>query len=154
MVELNNKGTVLSSPVVPAVSPGDAKTKLSLRERAKLLTRKKEFNYDQHKLDKDNFHYHWTNVNGVSGSNVEMYQEAGYDMCIGIDGKPISRKGQVIGVSQYLMRVPIEDYKKIQKYKLEDVNEIERSLGKKGIPNLSENEIYGQVTTTPQVIVK
>lgn len=135
--------------VAPVMRP-----RLGFKERADLLNRRRVFDYDKKGMDMNNFHYHWANVNGATGSNVEMYEEVGYDICRDKNRDTITRKGQVMGVSQYLMRIPIEEYKAIQKHKLSEVKEIERSIGKKNIKDLPEEHIYGEVTTTPEVIVR
>jgi hypothetical protein len=130
------------------------KTSLTAKERANILNKKESFNYDAFGLDKNNFHYHWTNIDGALGSNVETYEKVGYDLCKDKQGNPITKKGQVTGVSQYLMRIPIDMYEAIQKEKIKEVNEIERSLGKKNIKDLPESDIYGDVRSTAEVIVR
>jgi len=129
-----------------------SKSTLSFRERANMLNRRSTFNYEQYNLDFKRFHYHWANVSGEAGSNVDVYEKVGYDICREKDQKPITRKGQSLGMSQILMRIPIEEYQAIQHYKLDEAREIEKSIGKKNIPGLDEEHMYGSVTTTSEVI--
>jgi serine/threonine protein kinase len=54
------------------------------------------------------------------------------------NNEAITRKGQIVGVTQYLMRIPVDEYRAIQHHKLDEVREIERSIGKKNIKDLPE----------------
>ncbi len=123
------------------------------RAKANKLTRRKTFNYDQYELDYKQFHYHWANIDGYSGSNVETYEEIGYSKVLDRNGRDIRRKGKSLGYSQMLMRIPIEEYKLIQYYKLEEARDTDRSLGKKGVPRdlLPEEDIYGEVVNSSEV---
>lgn len=128
---------------------------LSMKERADLLNRRLRVNVvAQYGLDTNNFHYHWGNGEGEDGSNIDIYEKIGYSVCIDKNKKAITRKGQVFGMTQYLMRIPIEEYKVIQQYKLEEVRETERSIGKKGMDKygLPEKDIYGDVKMSPEVV--
>lgn len=122
--------------------------RLTAKEKANLLTKGLSFNYDKLGLDFKNFHYHWANVNGVRGSNIELYEKVGYNICLDSDNQPIVRTGTTLGVKQYLMRIPQEEYKAIQYHKLDEVREIEKSIGRKNNPSIPEGEFYGEVTNT------
>jgi hypothetical protein len=130
------------------------KKELSLREKAAILLKNNSFDYSAYNLDMNNFHYHWANGPGAKQSNIVMYENVGYDICKDNEGNPITIKGDIIGITQYLMRIPIEEYKIIQKLKLEPVKDIEMSIGRKGIRDLPEESIIGDITNTTQVIVK
>jgi len=128
--------------------------RIKAKERAKNLTRKKQFNYAQHGINENDkrFHFHWSNIDGARGSNLDMYLENGYSKCLDKEGHDIRRKGHTLGHSQILLRIPIEEYNLIQHYKLDEPREIQKSIGKKDIANLPEEHIYGDVITTSEII--
>jgi len=138
-----------------AVEAKQSVPKLSVQERANLLTGRHKIDIrKQYGLPGAGWHYYWVNLDGPNGSNVDKYEEVGYTKCLDKSGHDIRRKGQSLGLAQILMRIPLEEYEKIQYHKLDEPREIERSIGRKDIRHLSENDIYGEVQITPEVIVK
>ncbi len=134
---------------------GTPKRILSFKEKADLLNRKLRVDViTQYGLDRNNFHYHWANDKAEAGSNVDFYEKIGYSVCMDKNNRAITRKGQGSGDVQYLMRIPIKEYNTIQHYRLDETREIEASIGKKNIRDLPEEDIYGEVKTTAEVIVK
>jgi hypothetical protein len=138
----------------PKIDKVDAKAKMQdAKAKALKLSRRKTFNYDQYELDYGKYHYHWANIDGYSGSNVETYEEIGYSKVLDRSGRDIRRKGKSLGYSQMLLRIPKEEYLLIQHYKLEEARDAERALGKRGVPRdlLPEEDIYGDVINNSQV---
>jgi hypothetical protein len=131
----------------------EPKKVLTPREKAQYLNgRMKVDVIKQYGLDGENFHYHWANAEGEGGSNVEMYMNVGYDKCLDKSKVLITRKGQNLGITQILMRIPIKEYEAIQYHKLDEAREIDRDIGRKNIPNLKASEMYGEVRTTSEIV--
>jgi hypothetical protein len=131
----------------------EPKKVLTPREKAQYLNgRMKVDVIKQYGLDADNFHYHWANAEGEGGSNVEMYMNVGYDKCLDKNKVLITRKGQNLGITQILMRIPIKEYEAIQYHKLDEAREIDRDIGRKNIPNLKASEMYGEVRTASEIV--
>lgn len=130
------------------------KPHLTPKEKAYLLTRQQKTDIcKQYGLQAEGFHYHWANADGAKESMVARYEEVGYTKCLDKNKQIITRRGQIFGVCQVLMRIPIENYNEIQYYKLDEVRETERSIGlgrnerNQPIHGL-ENNVYGDVVTT------
>jgi hypothetical protein len=132
-----------------AISNVAKKPILTARQRADILTNKVKVDIiKKHKLDENGFKYRWANINGATGSNIDKYEQVGYDICLDEEKKPITRTGQSTGVTQYLMRIPIELFKEIQYHKLAEVREIEEEMGKKGNNDLPSPYMYGDVVSS------
>ncbi len=91
-------------------------------------------------LDNDNFHYRWMND---EGERLFHAQEAGYEF-VSKDGlqagdqnvesargtESIMKKGVGMGVTAYLMRIPMEFYRQDQAAKQRVVDEMEADIRK------------------------
>ena len=117
--------------------------KLSLKERAEMLIGKHRYDVcKKYGLPAKGWHYHWANIDG---GNVEFYEEMGYSKCLDSTGCEIRNTGRSLGMTQILMRMPIEEYEEIQKHKLNEDRQRECEMGKKNIPGLDASHMYGTV---------
>lgn len=108
--------------------------------------RQKKFDYDQLELDRKNFKYHWTNASSTLGNNIERYKIGGWVQVMDKKGNPIKRSiGKSEEGNQYLMKIPIDIWREDQRDKLKIPQEIEESMGKKGLDPMFT---YGSVKIT------
>jgi hypothetical protein len=119
---------------------GTENTKKVTKENRIPVFKQKKYNYAALKLDEKNFHYHWANVSNSMGNNLERYFAAGYEQ-VRRNGKVVSRaQGKNEEGSQYLLQIPIDQWKSDQEAKLDIPREIEQSMKEYGhSPNTLQN---------------